>query len=419
MTQRAVVIGGGAIGIASAYYLTRSGWQVMVVDRGEIGRGCSYGNSCLISPSHAYPLPGPGVLGQAFRWMLRKDSPFYVRPRLDPGLLRWAWRFRRFCNSDDEEKGHRALLRLSQASLELFEELLRTREADFFYQRRGLLNVYLSEAGLGAAGQEKRLLEQGGLSARLLSREEAMELEPALAPRIVGGLFTEGDAHGLSFGYVQSMAAAVERHGGSLRTHCPVSRVLVERNRVKGIELASPREEIPADLVVLAGGAWSSTLAEALGIPVPLQPAKGYSCTIDHYPGAPAVPILIQEKRVIVTPLGGRIRFGGTLELAGYDLELDSTRYGAVVRAAREVLKDAPPMKNEEPWCSFRPLTPDGLPIIDRARRPEGLIVATGHAMLGFTQSPMTGKLVAELANDQVPSLPLTPFHLERFRRSR
>lgn len=414
MARRAVVIGGGAIGVASAHYLYHSGWEVTLVERGEIGHGCSYGNACLIVPSHSHPLPGPGVIRQAIRWMAQKDSPFYVRPRLDPGLLRWAWQFRRFCRPEAAERGFHALLALSRASLELFEELARSG-LDFFYQRKGLLHVYLSDAGVDGAGREQETLERVGFRARLLSRQETLELEPALGPRVRGGLFIEGEAHGHSYGYVRALAAGLEKAGVRLLSHRAVSRILVEQRRVDRVVTASPEEEIPADLVVLAAGAWTPALAAPLGIRIPLQPAKGYSSTIDSYPGSPALPILIHEKRVIVTPLGGRLRFGGTLELAGHDLGLDATRYRAVVNAARSILNEPFELKNEEAWCGLRPVTPDGLPIIDRAPGIEGLIVATGHAMLGFTQSPITGKLVAELANGQAPSVPLAPFRLDRF----
>jgi D-amino-acid dehydrogenase len=234
---------------------------------------------------------------------------------------------------------------------------------------------------------------------------------------VKGGLFIESEAHGFSFGYVEALARTVERRGGRLLTRRPVESLRVEGGQVKGVRVGGgPNgEEIESDVVVLAAGSWSKRLAEPLGIAIPLQPAKGYSSTVDAFEGAPRLPVLIKERRVIVTPLGERVRFGGTLELTGFDSRIDRARYGAVVRAAREVLKSDFPMKNEEAWCGWRPLTPDGLPIIDRAKNLDGLIVATGHAMLGFTQSPMTGKLVAELANGERPSLPLEPFRLDRF----
>ncbi|MGH9322874.1 MAG: NAD(P)/FAD-dependent oxidoreductase [Vicinamibacteria bacterium] len=415
MNRNAVVIGAGAIGMASAYFLQKSGFAVTVVDRGGVGRGCSYGNSCLIVPSHSEPIPGPGVISQGLRYLLARTSPFYIRPRIDPGLAAWTWKFRKYCNHEAAARGFHALVGLSRESLALYEELVKNKEADFFFERRGLLEVYLTEKGLELGRHGRDLLESQGFPAKLLTRDEALSFEPALSPRIRGGLFVESEAHGFSFGYVQALARTVEARGARVATECEVSDLRVREGRVAGVRIGDTGEEIQADTVVLAAGSWSKDLGRTVGIDIPLQPAKGYSATVDAFEGAPAVPVLIKERRVIVTPLQNRVRFGGTLELTGFDSTIDRTRYGAVVGAAREALKSDFPMKNEEAWSGLRPVTPDGLPIIDRSRKLEGLIVAAGHAMLGFTQSPMTGKLVAELACGEKPSLPLEPFRLDRF----
>jgi D-amino-acid dehydrogenase len=417
LTQRAVVIGGGAIGVASAYYLLRSGFAVTIVDRGDVGRECSYGNSCLIVPSHSEPLPGPGVIGQALRFLLSSTSPFYVRPRLDPSLAGFFWRFRKHCNHESAKRGFEALVGLSRASLALYQELTSAKEADFYFRREGLLEVYLTEPGVEIGRRASGMMEREGFPARLLSRDEALAFEPALSPSVKGALFIESEAHGYSFGYVQALARTVERAGGRIEARRKVSGLLVEGRRVTGVRIGErPKEEtLESDVVVLAAGSWSRRLGEGAGVSIPLQPAKGYSATVDIFEGAPRIPVLIKERRVTMTPLGDRMRFGGTLELTGFDSSIDRARYGAVLEAARETLRSDFPMNNEEAWCGFRPLTPDGLPIIDRARNVDGLIVATGHAMLGFTQSPMTGKLVAEIASGAAPSLPLAPFRLDRF----
>ena len=396
MTESAVVIGGGAIGMASGYYLRESGWQVTVVDKGEMGRGCSYGNACLISPSHNHPIPGPGVISQALRWMLTKDSPFYIKPRLDPELFRWLWNFRRYCNSTALKRGSNELTRLSRQSLELFEDL--SKSLDFFYQRKGLIHAYVTERGAAGAAAERDEAEAAGFRAQLMTREETLELEPALSGSVRAGLFIEDDAHGHCFGYVRALATHLENQGAKLLENRTVSRIGVERGRANRVLVTSPEEEIPADLVVLAAGAWTPSLTKPLGISIPIQPAKGCSSTIYSYPGAPKIPILIPERRVIITPLDSRLRFAGTLELAGYDLSLNETRCKAVVRAAREVLGSTFEMRNEEPWCGLRPVLPNGLPFIDWAPGVKGLFIATGHAMLGFTQSPITGRRVAESA---------------------
>jgi len=413
VAQQAVVIGGGAVGVASAYFLHQTGWQVTVVDRGEIGRGCSYGNACLITPAHSHPLPGPGVMGQAVRWMMRRDSPVYIKPRLDPAFLRWAWRFRGFCTRDAAARGSGALRALSRMSIDLFEELGRTPDPGFFYQRKGLLHVYVSDDGFAAARDEQQALVHEGFEARVLSRSETLDLEPALSSDVRGGLYIAGDAHGHSYDFVRALAARIAQRGARLLTGRPVSQVVTDGGRVRRVAIDG--EQLPADLVVLAAGAWTPTLAASLGIDIPVQPAKGYSCTVDAFPGSPAMPLFVPAKRVAITPIGDRLRFGGTLELSGFAAGLDATRYRAVIEAARLVLGDRLQLKNEEAWFGYRPVTPDGLPIIDRARGVDGLIVAAGHAMLGFTQSPATGKLVAELANGQTPSVPLEPFRLDRF----
>jgi len=411
----ATVIGGGGIGVASAYYLERSGWDVSLIDQGELGRACSFGNSCLVVPSHSDPIPAPGVIPQALRWMFQKESPFFIRPRLDLDLLRFFWQFRRYCNRDAAEKGFSALLSLSRASLDLYSELVACGDAEFFFEKKGLVEVFLSDAGIEYGRRAQATLSASGFTSTTLSRDDALTLEPALSPSIRGGLFTEGEAHGYSYDYVRSLAATAASRGVRVLTGRPVTRIWTEAGTVRGVELEGPDEKLESDLVVLAAGSWSAGLARPLGVSIPLQPAKGYSATINTYDGAPVRPILVKERRVIVTPLGERLRFGGTLELAGFDDAIDASRYDAVIRGGTEILRSPPPMVEEVAWSGLRPVTPDGLPVIARSGRFPGLIVATGHAMLGFTQSPITGKLVAEIANEQAPSVPLDPFRLDRF----
>jgi D-amino-acid dehydrogenase len=209
-------------------------------------------------------------------------------------------------------------------------------------------------------------------------------------------------------------------------THHRVSRVLTHRGRVHSVvagpetagaagRRAAAEEDIPADVVVLAAGAWTPSLAEDLGLDIPMIPAKGYSCTVDAYPGGPSLPIYLKERRVAITPLGPRLRIGGTLELIGFQEGLNRRRYDAVVAGARLALNDAFRLENEEAWFGFRPVLPDGLPIISTVPDVAGLIIAAGHAMLGFTLAPVTGNLVAELADGRAPSAPVEPFRIDRF----
>ena len=184
MAGRAVVVGGGGIGVASAYYLNRAGWNVTLVDKGGIGRGCSYGNAGLIVPSHSEPIPGPGVIGQALRYMTKSDSPFYVRPRLDAGLLRFFWQFRRYCNAAQAKRAFAALLGLSAGSLDLYEELRREGDADFFFERKGAIEVALTKDGLEQFRHAHDALEAAGFNTKLLSRDDALAI-PDLQTEVV------------------------------------------------------------------------------------------------------------------------------------------------------------------------------------------------------------------------------------------
>lgn len=413
MPRRAVVIGGGAIGAASAYYLALDGWDVTLVERGEVGRGCSYGNACLIVPSHAHPLPQPGVVGEALRWLLRADSPVYIRPRLDFGLAAWLWRFWRACRPAAAARAHDALVALSRLSLTLYEDLARTVAGSVFFQRRGLLHVYLGTKAVAHARAEQERYTREGFPGRVLGGDDLRAFEPALSRHAGAGLYLDGEAHGDSFAFVRALVGAAAARGARVLTGVAAARIVVRGGRAVGVAAADG--DLPADAVVLAAGAWSPALAASVGLRVPMQPAKGYSCTVRPVGPAPAVPLYVVGRRVAITPLGDRLRFGGTLELAGYDLRIDPRRYGAVVAAAREVLHDDVRWEQEEAWCGLRPLTPDGLPLIGPVPGIEGAIVATGHAMLGFTQAPGTGRVVADLAAGRPPAVPLEAFRVDRF----
>jgi len=418
MPLRAVVIGGGAVGAAAAYFLATDGWEVTLVERGEVGRGCSYGNACLIVPSHAHPLPQPGVVGEALRWLLRPDGPVYIRPRLDPGLAAWLWRFWRACTPAAAARAHDALVALGRFSLAQYEDLARTVARSAFFQRRGLLHVYLGARAPEEARAEQARYAAEGFPGRVLLRDELLAFEPALSPRVGAGLHLDGEAHGDSFAFTQALAEAAGARGARVLTGRTARRIDIRGGRVTGVRIDGARDEdLPADLVVLAAGAWSPGLAATLDLRIPQQPAKGYSCTVRPLGLAPAVPLYVIGRRVAITPLGDRLRFGGTLELAGYDDRIDPRRYRAVVAAARAVLRDDLQWTDEEAWCGLRPLTPDGLPLIGRVPWVEGALVATGHAMLGFTLAAGTGRVVADLAAGRPPAVPLEAFAVGRFGR--
>ncbi len=413
-----MVVGGGAIGVACAHYLAGEGFDVTLLERGEVGHGSSFANAGLIVPGDSQALPAPGIVREGMRHLLRRDGAFTIRPRPSPALLGWLLAFRRACDPETSRRTTVHLTGLSRLSHDLHEDLVRTGETRFEYRRGPLLHVSMSDGWREPTRAFADELAADGFEATMLERDELLHLEPALSPQVRGGLVLEGQGSGDCLAYVRTLADGLVRRGVEIRTGTSVRRVLVRSGRAVGVGLNASGPDVPADVVVLAAGAWTPALAAPLGLRLPIQPATGYSSTFPVWEGAPRLPVMLDESHVIVLPLRDRVRFAGTLELAGFRSAADPVRYRAVVRAGRAALRE-PPSADGEPWFGFRPLMPDDLPVIGRVRGIDGVLVAAGHGTLGFTQSPATGKLVAELAAGRTTSLPIEPFSPDRFRGRR
>lgn len=381
-----VVVGGGAIGVTAAYELARRGLRTMLLERGELGGGCSFGNAGLVCPSHSAPLATPAALAEGLRALPRGDSAFSIRPRAS--TLGWLARFVASCRSERAERATAAIRSLSLASLALHAELAPLGTS---FERRGILSVYETEARFAAGTRES---ERSALPSRVLSPAEARTVEPGLAGQIAGGILFADEGHVDPRRYVDAVAEAAAKAGADIQT---------------GVEVHS-LGELRAKTVVLAAGAWTATLLRGL----PLTGGKGYHVDFAPVPGDPRIPLLLQEARSAVTPLGDVLRVAGTLEIAGLDLSVASRRVESIRRAAARVLGHD---RREvvDIWAGLRPCTPDGLPVIGRPAAHPGVIVATAHAMKGVSLAPVTGRLVAELAAGEPPSHDLRPFSPDRF----
>ena len=415
--QRAdvVVVGGGVVGVAAAWELAMRGVPVTLVDKGAIAAGCSYGNAGYICPSHSVPLPHPGVLSQGLRFMFDATSPFYVRPRLDRELARWLWRFRSACTERHVRHALPVIRDLSQASLDIFTEL--AGKFDFGFRRDGLLTVYRTERAFHAGCREADALQRAGIAVKILHPEAVHTLEPSLRPDVIGAVYFPDDAHATPDRFVRGLAQLAEDAGVTLSTETEVLGFRTDGARVVAVE--TTRGDIACRELVLAAGSWSPTIARWLGLRVPVQAAKGYSLTYEAPENGPRRPVLCAEARVAVTPMRGDhgpiVRFGGTLELAGLDMSINRPRVAAIERGARQFLALPDELSLVEMWRGLRPCTPDGLPMIGRPRRWKNLVLATGHAMLGFTLGPVTGQLVAQVVTGETPRLDLRPVDPDRF----
>lgn len=406
-----VVIGGGAIGVCCALELSRRGARVVLLERGaELAWGCSAGNAGLICPSHGTPLANPAALRQGVRWMFKPDSPFYLRLR--PTVVPWLVRFVAASTAARAHASEVVVRQLSTASLALHAELA-AEGLDTGFLRSGVLNVYETEAGLAAGKREAVSARAAGLPAELLDRAGAQGLEPALGGSPAGAVYYPGDAYCDPLRFVRAVGAAAAEAGAEIRTR--VEAIGLRRRNGQVEAVVTTAGELRADVVVLAAGAWTPLLTRELGLYVPVEGGKGYHVDLERGAGDPRIPIFLQEARVIATPLAGALRLAGTLELAGLDLSVDRRRVEAIVRAGRRAVRGLELRRTLEVWRGLRPCTPDGLPIVGRVPACENLVLATGHAMMGLTLAPVTGRLVAEIATGEAPSHPLEPLRPERF----
>ena len=408
-----LVIGAGAIGVCAAYYLQKQGRQVTLLDQAEVASGSSFANAGMIVPSYSIPLAAPGVLTQGLKWMLDPSSPFFIKPRLDFSLLSWLWRFRQACRPQHMHAGLSHLKELNFASAALFKSLISEESLDCGYTQKGWLLVYKSAHGLQDGIHEAKLLQEYNIEARVLDAQETLAREPALRPGIAGSVFLPAEAHLDPARFVQNLAARIQAKGAVIAPHTKVLDMTAVDGHI--ISIRTQDGEYHPQQVVLAGGAWSPQLVKKLGLNLPVQPAKGYSITLDRPAGSPHMPLYLSEAKVAVTPLGDKLRLAGTMELSGLDLTINPRRTNAILSSAQEYLALPPIPPQVEPWAGLRPCTPDGLPVIGRAPHIDNLVVTAGHCMLGITQAPITGILVAQLAAGRTPDIDLSPFSLRRF----
>lgn len=408
-----LVVGGGVIGVCSAYYLAKRGLKVALIEKDEIASGCSYGNGGLIVPSHAAPLASPGALGDGLRWMLDPESPFYIKPRLSMDLLRWLLRFVAASQTRVMLQSLPVLRDLLFVSGDLYADLAANAGFDFGYAGDGSLWVCLSQERLEHEKKELELFERFNIPARMVSREETLALEPALLPSVAGGVFYSRDGHIDPQRFVVGLAEKARGLGVQVWTKTEAMRFEMSHGHVDAVH--TTRGVFRSKQVVLAAGSWSPTVAQSLNLRIPIQAAKGYSVTLENPTIVPKLPLLLAEARTVVNPLGHALRIAGTLELAGMDFTFNTRRVEAIQRSSRAYLPGLEQARILEIWRGLRPCTPDGLPVVSRSEKYQNLVIAAGHAMLGMSLGPVTGKLVSQLVLGEQTDLDVTPLRSSRF----
>jgi len=409
-----IVVGGGLIGAASAYYLSQSGWQVTIVEQNRFGSGCSHGNCGFVSPSHVLPLAVPGAARMALKSLLTPNSPFKIKPRFDVSLWSWLWRFMRRCNERDMLESAAGIQPLLASSRKLYDELFASEAIECEWQARGLLFVFRTAAALEEhVAADERIDQSLRPCSKRFDPESLLALEPALKPGLAGGLLYECDGHLRPDRLMTGWRTVLDARGVRILEGCRVEGVAGKSGAVR--TLNASHGPLSADAFVFALGAWTPLLNEHLGCKIPIQPGKGYSLTMPRPAVCPKYPLLLEEDRVAVTPMLSGYRLGSTMEFAGYDATLNPKRLNLLRRGASRYLREPYCEPVLEAWCGWRPMTYDSRPIIDRSPAWSNVWIAAGHNMLGLSMAPATGRLIAELVSDQPPHLDVRPYRATRF----
>ncbi|MGB1883411.1 MAG: D-amino acid dehydrogenase [Gammaproteobacteria bacterium] len=422
--MKCAVIGGGLLGLTTAWFLRQSGCAVTVYERREgIGLETSFANGGMLHASQASPWNEPGVVWQALRNLGHEDAALLIRPRVVPSMLGWTWSFFRNSTRRKFDQNLEKNTRLADYSLSVLNEHLDAVVPDFLRQDRGTLKIYRSQPDFENAVAIAARGADSGIEYAALDSAGVVALEPALAAigdEIVGGVHFPGDVSGDAHLFCRGLAERFIEAGGKIELNTTLQGIEVEANEVRGIRTAS--EVLPTDSCIIAAGSYSGALARTCGIAVPVQPVKGYSLTLpmDTWSPRPTVPVIDEHFHAAVCPLGDRMRVAGTAEFAGFDATLSPGRIANLLRLVKHVFPQSAASLGPDDvvqWSGFRPMTPDGVGVMG-ATPVRGLFVNAGHGHLGWTMAPAAGKLVADLICQRAPEIDLEPYSLSRFDRN-
>jgi len=414
--MKAIVIGGGIVGLSSAYYLNQAGWDVTVLDREDFLDNCSYGNAGYVCPSHFIPMATPGIVKQGLKWMFNSQSPFYVQPRFNRSLIDWGLKFMRSATPEKVEAAAVPLRDIAVLSQHEYEQWAKIPSFNFSYEHKGLLEIFQTEKVAEHAAHTVDKGKELGLDVDLLSFSELQALEPQLKINGIGAIYFRCDAHLYPNKLMKGLIALLQERGVKLIAGEEVINFEKQNGHIK--KVITSKNSYPADSVVIATGSWSREVAALLQTKLPLVAGRGYSLTLENSPYTINHPAVLVEGRTAVTPMdGNKIRFGGTMEITSTGTPPRMNRVQGILNAVKRFFPefDIPMPEPGKIWYGYRPCSADGLPYIGRTKKWKNVVVATGHAMLGLSLGAGTGKIVSEIINEQQLSMDIQPFEVERF----
>ena len=413
--SKIAIIGGGVVGLCTAYYLNKEGHEVIVIDRNNITDGCSFGNMGYISPSHFIPLASPGIVKQGLKWMTSSSSPFYIKPRLNWDLIRWGMTFWKKANAKTIEANAPHLNNLLQLSRHLMNDLKKELPDSFDMIEKGCWMLYKSEK---TGDHEKHLAEQAsvfGLKTILCNAQQVQEYETEVEVNIAGGVLYSDDCHLNSAKLMHALYSRLQKSGVKFWLNTEVTGFETSNGKVSAI--ITDKMKLECDELIIANGSWLSNISKLLHIKIPMQPGKGYSVVYNGLEKNLQYPSILVDDRTATTPINGWLRIGGTMELSGHSDNILPKRVTALYNAFKKYYPtmNIPAPDVSKAWFGYRPVTPDGLPYIGRHGKYNNLIYAGGHAMLGVSAAAGTGKLIEEIINHKELTISIDSFNPERF----
>jgi D-amino-acid dehydrogenase len=409
------IIGGGVIGLNCAFYLQKEGYDITVIERGDINNGCSFGNMGYFSPSHFIPLASPGIIAEGIRYMLNSSSPFYIKPRVSSSLLQWTLQFWKHSNATTVKKNAPHLNNILQLSRELLNENRDEIGDTFLMEEKGCLVLCQKQRSLDHEFHLADDAEKLGLKVDRLDKEQVQLLEPGIEMNVMGAVLFKDDCHVHPGRYMLALKDHLTQKGVKFQLNTTVTGFKKTGGRISTV--ITDAGNFNSDEVVLSPGSWLPTLAKMMGVKILLQPGKGYSYTYDRVEKNIRYPAILMEGRCAITPWGHQLRIGGTMELSGINEKILPARMKGIYNSVKDFypgLQIDPPPENKI-WSGLRPVSPDGLPYIGRPKQLDNVVIAGGHAMIGVSLGPATGKLVTQIIQKKETEVDLSAFRIERF----
>ncbi len=408
--MRIVVLGGGVVGVTTAYQLQRDGHEVVVIERNpEVASGASFGNAGMIAPGHSFVWSSPRAPIILAKSLALKDQALRFRLSADLRLYAWTWGFLKECTAAKARCNTLLKHRLAAYSQTVLDRVVAEEAIDYDRDTRGILYMHRSQKALDDGVEHMKLLESDGQAIKVLTRDQVVALEPGLAharEKIAGAILCPTDETGDCAKFTRALAARIVERGGAIVTGATIGGLATDGEKVT--QALTDRGPFAGDAYVLALGAQSPILARSLGFRLPIYPIKGYSLTIPigAAKSPPTIACLDEHNLVAISRFGDRLRITATAEFAGYDTSHKPSDFAFMKRVTQELFPDGAEYDRAQMWAGLRPMTPTNLPLIGQ-RRFKNLILNCGHGHIGWTMSHGSARIAADLIVGRAPAIPM------------